>query len=94
MTHRINVLVEDDIWSLLQRMPQGDRSRTINVALREWAQKRRRLDAAAEMDRLRRDPALPAISTAEIVRWIREDREGSLDGQRFGRPRRFGDSEG
>ena len=76
MTHRINVVVEDDIWGLLQRIPQGDRSRTINVALREWAQQRRRLDAAAEMDRLRRDPAMPAVSTAEVVRWIREDREG------------------
>ena len=76
MTHRINVVVEDGIWSLLQRMPQGDRSRTINVALREWAEKRRRLDAAAEMDRLRKDPAIPAVSTEEVVRWIREEREG------------------
>ena len=76
MTHRINVVVEDDIWGLLQCIPQGDRSRTINVALREWAQKRCRLDAAAEMDRVRRDPAMPAVSTAEVVRWIREDREG------------------
>ena len=76
MTHRINVVVEDDIWRLLQRIPPSDRNRTINLALREWAHKRRRLDAVAEMDRLRNDPAIPAISTAEIVRWIRADREG------------------
>ena len=75
MTHRINVVVEDDIWGLLQRIPPSDRSHTINLALREWAHKRRRLDAAAETDRLN-DPAIPAISTDEIVRWIREDREG------------------
>ena len=75
MTHRINVVVQDDIWSLLQRIPRGDRSRTINLALREWAHKRRRMDAVAEMDRLREDAAMPAISTDEIVRWIREDRE-------------------
>ena len=76
MTHRINVVVQDDIWGLLQRIPQGDRSRTINLALREWADKRRRLEAIAEMDRLRKDSTMPAISTEEIVRWIREDREG------------------
>ena len=76
MTHRINVVVEDDIWRLLQRIPPSDRNRTINLALREWAHKHRRLDAVAEMDRLRNDPAIPAISAAEIVRWIRADREG------------------
>ena len=76
MTHRINVVVQDDMWGLLQRIPQGDRSRTIDLALREWARKRRRLDAAAEMDRLRQDSTMPTVSTEEIVRWIREDREG------------------
>ena len=76
MAHRINIVVQDDIWSLLQRIPQGDRSRTINLVLREWASKRRRLDAAAEMDRLRTSAAIPAVSTEEIVRWIREDRDG------------------
>ena len=75
MTHRINVVVQDDIWGLLQRIPQGERSRTIDLALREWARKRRRLDAAAEMDRLRKDSAMPPITTEEIVRWIREDRD-------------------
>ena len=75
MTHRINVVVQDDIWGLLQRVPQGERSRTIDLALRERARKRRRLDAAAEMDRLRKDSATPPITTEEIVRWIREDRD-------------------
>lgn len=75
MAHRINIVVQDDLWRLLQRIPQGDRSRAINLALREWARKRSRLDAADEMDRLRKDPAMPAISTEEIVRWIREERE-------------------
>ena len=76
MAHRINVVVQDDIWGLLQRIPQGDRSRTINLALREWADKRARMEAMAEMDRLRQDSMMPAVSTEEIVRWIREDREG------------------
>ena len=76
MAHRINVVVQDDVWGLLQRIPQGDRSRTINLALREWADKRSRLEAMAEMDRLREDSTTPAVSTEETVRWIREDREG------------------
>ena len=75
MGRRVNIIVQDDTWALLQRIPPGERSRTINVALREWAQKRRRLDAVAEMDRLRRD-ATKGVTTAEIVRWIREGRDG------------------
>ena len=76
MSHRINVIVTDDIWRLLKKVPQGERSRTINLALHEWAGKRRRLDAAAEMDRLRNEPMAQPVTTAEIVRWIKEDRDG------------------
>ena len=76
MSHRVNVIVQDDIWALLKRIPAGERSRTVNAALREWAQKRRRLDAVAEMDRLRANSAAKTVTTAEIVRWIREDRDG------------------
>ena len=76
MGHRVNVIVQDDIWALLKRIPAGERSRTVNAALREWAQKRRRLDAVAEMDRLRANAAAKTVTTAEIVRWIREDRDG------------------
>ena len=75
MSHRVNIIVQDDIWALLKRIPPGERSRTINAALREWAQRRCRLDAVAEMDRLQRD-ATKGVTTAEIVRWIREDRDG------------------
>ncbi len=76
MSHRINVIVEDDTWTILQKVPQGERSRTINIALREWALRRRRTDAAAEMDRLRGDVETKPVSTTEITRWIREDRDG------------------
>ena len=73
--HRINIIVNDDIWGFLKEIPQGERSRTINQALREWARRRRRLDAAAEMDRLRSAAKAESITSAEIVRWIREERE-------------------
>ena len=76
MSHRINVIVHDDMWRFLRKIPQGERSRTINLALREWAHKRRRLDAATEMDRLRNEQVTQPVTTAEIVRWIREDRDG------------------
>ena len=75
MSHRINIIVNDDVWGFLKEIPQGERSRTVNFALREWARRRRRLDAMAEMDRLRSDAEANSITSAEIVRWIREDRE-------------------
>ena len=75
MSHRINVIVHDDVWRFLREVPQGERSRTINSALREWALRHRRFDAAAEMDRLRNGAEATAMTGAEIVRWIREERE-------------------
>ena len=75
MSHRINVIVNDDIWGFLKKIPQGERSRTINQALREWARRRRRIDAAAEMDRLRNDVKAAAVTSDEIVRWVRVERE-------------------
>lgn len=76
MSHRINIIVQDDTWRLLKRIPQGERSRTINQALREWAVKRRRLDAIAEMDLYRNTMAAGPVTSEEIVRWIRADRDG------------------
>lgn len=76
MSHRINIIVQDDTWRLLKRIPQGERSRTINQALREWAVKRRRLDAIAEMDLYRNTMAADPVTSDEIVRWIRADRDG------------------
>lgn len=66
-------MIDDDTWRWLEKVPSGERSRTVNEALRMWAKRRRRRDAAGEMDALRAQ--LPKVSTAEVVRWIREDRE-------------------
>ena len=76
MSHRINIIVQDDTWRLLKRIPHGERSRTINQALREWAMKRRRLDAIAEMDLYRETMAADPVTAEEIVRWVRADRDG------------------
>ena len=75
MTQRVNFLIEDDVYDLLQKIPQGERSRTVNIALREWAEARRWREAAARMDILREQ--LPSAKKGDIVRWIREDRESA-----------------
>ncbi len=75
MTHRINIIVYDDVWRFLRDIPKGERSQTINDALRAWVRQRQHSDAAADMDRLRNAPGATAVTTEEIVRWIREDRD-------------------
>jgi hypothetical protein len=72
MSKRINVMIDADTWGFLGRIPAGERSRAINEALRAWATKRRRGDAAREMDVLRAQ--MPKISTEELARWVRDDR--------------------
>ena len=73
MSKRINIMIDEDTWGVLGRIPSGERSRAINEALRDWAARRRRRDAVSEMDELRRQ--LPKVSADEVARWIREDRE-------------------
>jgi hypothetical protein len=73
MSRRINVMIDEDTWGFLARVPAGERSRAINDALRAWVTRRRRKDAVREMDALRAE--LPKVSTDEVSRWIREDRE-------------------
>jgi hypothetical protein len=73
MSKRINVMIDEDTWGFLGRVPAGERSRAINEALRAWVGRRRRKDAVREMDALRAE--LPKVSTEDIVRWVREDRE-------------------
>jgi hypothetical protein len=73
MSRRINVMIDDDTWGFLGRVPAGERSRAINEALRAWVVRRRRNDASREMDALRAQ--LPKVSIAEVVKWVREDRD-------------------
>jgi hypothetical protein len=42
MSKRINVMIDEDTWGFLGRVPAGERSRAINEALRAWAMQRRR----------------------------------------------------
>ena len=73
MSRRVNVMLDDAAWTVLENLPRGERSRAVNSAILEWACNRKRRDAAARMDTMRCE--LPAISTDELVRWVRQDRE-------------------
>jgi hypothetical protein len=73
MSKRINVMIDEDTWRFLGRVPLGERSRAINEALRAWITRCRRTDAVREMQALHTQ--LPKISTDEVTRWIREDRD-------------------
>jgi CRISPR/Cas system-associated protein Csm6 len=72
MSKRINIAIEEDNWQLLDEMAAGERSLAVNLALREWAVRRKRVDAYRELDELRK--VLPPASAAEIAEWIRQDR--------------------
>ena len=73
MSKRINVMIDEDTWGFLGRVPAGERSRAINEALRTWVTRRGRSDAVREMTALRAQ--LPKVKTEEVTGWIREDRE-------------------
>lgn len=73
MSKRVNVMIDEDAWGFLSKVPPGERSRAINEALRAWVARRRRRDAVREMDALRAQ--LPKASSDEVARWLREDRE-------------------
>ena len=76
MARRVNIMMDDDSWRIIERLPRGTRSRAVNTAIRQWAGVSRRREASARMDALR--ARMPAVGTCEIVRWIREEREQRL----------------
>lgn len=66
-------MIDDDTWRFLDRIPLGNAVAQFNDALRAWVVRRRRTEATREMDSLRAQ--LPEVSTDEVVRSVREDRE-------------------
>ena len=73
MPRRVNIMMDDDTWGVIEKLPRGARSRAVNAAIRDWSRAVARREAAARMDALR--ARLPAVGTDEVVRWIREGRE-------------------
>jgi len=76
MARRVNIMMDEEAWRVIQRLPRGSRSRAVNAAIREWSGASKRREASARMDALR--ARLPVVETDRIVRWIREERERRL----------------
>ncbi|QXP84559.1 hypothetical protein [Methylococcus sp. Mc7] len=72
MSHRVNVMLDDEVWASLQEIPQGDRSRLINQAVSETLLKRKREEAFARIEAARMTMK-PVPGTSE--QWVREDRD-------------------
>lgn len=76
MARRVNIMMDEDSWRVMRKLPRGARSRAVNAAIRQWSGASRKRDASVRMDALR--ARLPAVPTDRIVRWIREERERRL----------------
>ena len=73
MPKRVTIMLDDEVWRIVEQIPRGARSRAVNAAIRHWSGASARPQAAVRMDVLRRQ--LPSVATADVVRWIREERE-------------------
>ncbi len=73
MAHRVDVVLDDEVWERLRSIPRGDRSRFVSDAVRQAAQRRRRRAAVADLEALAPTLREPA-GTAED--WIRAHRDG------------------
>ena len=73
MPRRVNIMMDDDAWRVIEKLPRGARSRAVNAAILAWSRAAAGRDAAARMDALR--ARLPAVGADEIVRWVRQGRE-------------------
>ncbi len=72
MSHRINVMLDDEVWESLSQLPKGERSRVINQSLQETLLRQRREKAFARIEELRKEMEPLGMSTQE---WIRRDRD-------------------
>lgn len=73
MAHRLNIILNDEVWKSLQQLPKGTRSRYISEAVAERLRRERRREAAREMDELREN--LPPLEdTVDIAEMLRKDR--------------------
>ena len=76
MARRVNIMMDEETWRVIEKLPRGSRSRAVNAAIREWSGNSKRRAASARMDALR--ARMPAVETDRIVQWIREGRERRL----------------
>ena len=76
MSTRVNLILEDEVKNTLDRLvPTGRRSEFANEAIRTRLTELRRQKAVDRLDGFRRKG--PSVPTSEVVRLLRESREGS-----------------
>lgn len=73
MSRRVNIMVDEQIWQSLQEMPKGERSRFINVAIKDRLLAKRRKTAANKMDELRNN-LKPIKGNIDVLELLRQDR--------------------
>ena len=73
MPRRVNIMMDEEAWRVVEQLPRGARSRAVNAAIIEWSRASARREAAARMDALA--ARLPVVGTNELVRRIRERRK-------------------
>lgn len=74
MPTKVNIVLDDDVKADLDRLVEsGMRSRVINAALRREILALQRQRASGRLDALRK--TAPAVSTAELVKLVRRDRD-------------------
>ncbi len=73
MAHRLNIVLDDEVWKSLQQLPEGVRDRYISEAVAERLRRERRQEAVRKMDELREN--LPPLDgTVDIAGILRKDR--------------------
>ena len=76
MSTQVNLILDDEVKNTLdQLVPAGRRSEFANEAIRTRLAGLRRQKAVDRLDGLRRKG--PSVPTSEVVRLLRETREGS-----------------
>ncbi len=73
MAHRLNIMLDDLVWTSLQQLPKGTRSRYISEAVAERLHREQRQKAADDMDALR-SKLPPLDDDIDVVELLRKDR--------------------
>jgi len=72
MSHRVNILLQDENWKTFQSIPKGKRSSVINALLNDWAVRKQRGTAFKGIEAVTKNMKLLPGSAEE---WIRRDRD-------------------
>lgn len=72
MSHRVNILLQDENWETFQSIPKGKRSKVMNALLRDWSLRRQRKTAFREIETITKTMKFIPGSAEE---WIRRDRD-------------------